>query len=60
MALGLDHNAAFVLWAFGITWLVLTAYVLYVRSRIGGLRRRLAATAPAGGAPARPVTQPGR
>jgi len=36
----LDHNAGYVLAAFAITWLVLGGYLLYVRSRLGGLRRR--------------------
>jgi CcmD family protein len=39
---GLDHNAGYVLWAFAITWTVLGGYLLYIRSRLNGLRRRLA------------------
>jgi heme exporter protein D len=41
--LGLDHYAPFLLSAFGITLVVLVGYVLYLRSRLGGLRRRAAA-----------------
>ena len=45
--LGLDHYAAFLLSAFGITVVVLVGYVLYLRSRLGGLRRRAALLADA-------------
>jgi hypothetical protein len=38
--LGLDHYAPFLLSAFGITLVVLVAYVLYLRSRTRGLQRR--------------------
>ena len=38
--LGLDHNAPYLLSAFGITVLVLLGYVLYLRSRLMGVRRR--------------------
>jgi hypothetical protein len=38
--LGLDHNAPYLLSAFGITALVLIGYVLYLRSRLMGVRRR--------------------
>lgn len=38
--LGLDHYAPFLLSAFGITLLVLVGYVLYLRSRLLGVRRR--------------------
>jgi hypothetical protein len=41
--LGLDHNAPFLLSAFGITVLVLGGYGLYLRSRLLGLRRRASA-----------------
>jgi CcmD family protein len=41
--LGLDHYAPFLLSAFGITVVVLVGYVLYLRSRLTGLRRRAAA-----------------
>ncbi len=37
----LDHYAPFVLWAFGITVLVLAGYLLFLRSRISGLDRAL-------------------
>lgn len=40
--LGLDHYAPFLLSAFGITVVVLVGYALYLRSRLQGLRRRLA------------------
>jgi CcmD family protein len=40
--LGLDHYAPFLLSAFGITLVVLVGYVLYLRSRLAGLRRRRA------------------
>jgi hypothetical protein len=38
--LGLDHNAPYLLSAFGITALVLVGYMLYLRSRLMGVRRR--------------------
>jgi hypothetical protein len=38
--LGLDHNAPYLLSAFGITVLVLLGYALYLRSRLMGVRRR--------------------
>ena len=38
--LGLDHNAAYLLWALGITIVVLGGYGLYLRSRLTALRRR--------------------
>jgi hypothetical protein len=38
--LGLDHYAPFLLTAFGITVIVLVAYALYLRSRLGAVRRR--------------------
>ena len=38
--LGLDHNAAYLLWALGITIVVLGGYGLYLRSRLMALRRR--------------------
>jgi heme exporter protein D len=41
--LGLDHYAPFLLSAFGITLLVLLAYVLYLRSRLMAVRRRYSA-----------------
>jgi hypothetical protein len=41
--LGLDHNAAYLLSAFGITVVVLGGYGLYLRSRLNGVRRRAAA-----------------
>jgi CcmD family protein len=37
----LDRYAGYVLAAFGITWLVFGAYLLYLRSRLSGLRRQL-------------------
>jgi len=37
--LGLDHNAPYLLSAFGITALVLLGYGLYLRSRLMGVRR---------------------
>ena len=42
--LGLDHNAGFLLWAFGITVVVLVGYAAYLMSRLNGLRRRAATT----------------
>jgi hypothetical protein len=41
--LGLDHNAAYLLWALGITIVVLGVYGLYLRSRLSALRGRAAA-----------------
>jgi hypothetical protein len=41
--LGLDHNGAFLLSAFGITVLVLAAYGAYLWSRLAGARKRLSA-----------------
>ena len=38
--LGLDHYAPFLLSAFGVTLAVLIGYLLYLRSRLLGLRRR--------------------
>jgi heme exporter protein D len=38
--LGLDHYAPFLLSAFGITLVVLVVYVLYLRSRLGAVRRQ--------------------
>ena len=38
--LGLDHNAPYLLSAFGITAVVLGGYGLYLRSRLSGVRRR--------------------
>jgi CcmD family protein len=38
--LGLDHNAPFLISAFGITVAVLGGYALYLRSRLNGLKRR--------------------
>lgn len=38
--LGLDHNAPFLLSAFGITVVVLGGYGVYLRSRLNALRRR--------------------
>lgn len=40
--LGLDHYAGYLLSAFGTTVVVLICYTLYLRSRLTGLRRRLA------------------
>jgi hypothetical protein len=37
----LDHNGGFVLSAFLITVGVLGGYLLYLRSRLSGLRRRV-------------------
>ncbi len=42
--LGLDHNAGFLLWALGITVVVLGGYAAYLFSRLNGLRRRAAAS----------------
>ena len=39
----LDHYAPFLLSAFGITFVVLLGYVLYLRSRLQGARRRATA-----------------
>jgi hypothetical protein len=41
--LGLDHNAPFLITAFGITVVVLGGYGLYLRSRLTALRRRASA-----------------
>jgi hypothetical protein len=41
--LGLDHNGAYLLSAFGITVIVLAAYGLYLRSRLLAARRRAVA-----------------
>ena len=41
--MALDHYAPFLLSAFGITVAVLLAYVLYLRSRLIGVRRRYSA-----------------
>lgn len=41
--LGLDHNAAYLLWALGITVVVLGVYGAYLRSRLMALRRRAGA-----------------
>jgi heme exporter protein D len=43
--LGLDHYAPFLLSALGITLVVLVGYLLYLRSRLQGVRRRAAALA---------------
>jgi heme exporter protein D len=43
--LGLDHYAPFLLAAFGITVIVLVGYLLYLRSRLQGVRRRAEALA---------------
>ena len=43
--LGLDHNAPFLLSAFGITVVFLGGYGLYLRSRLTGVRRRAAVAA---------------
>jgi hypothetical protein len=42
--LGLDHNAAYLLWALGVTVVVLGVYGAYLRSRLMALRRRAGAT----------------
>jgi hypothetical protein len=39
--LGLDHNAAYLLWALGITVAGLGTYGLYLRSRLMALRTRV-------------------
>jgi hypothetical protein len=39
--LGLDHYAAYLLSALGITMVVLAGYALYLRSRLTALRRRV-------------------
>jgi CcmD family protein len=36
----MDHNAIYVIWAFGITWVTLGGYLLYLRSRLRALRSR--------------------
>ncbi len=46
--LGLDHYAPFLVSAFGITLVVLVGYVLYLRSRLSGARRRAAVVPPSG------------
>ena len=46
--LGLDHYAPFLLSAFGITVIVLVGYVLYLRSRLSGVRRRAAGASHSG------------
>ena len=43
--LGFDQNGGYLLWAFGITVVVLMGYALYLRSRLLGLRRRASAAA---------------
>jgi hypothetical protein len=40
--LGLDHYAPYLLWAFGVTVVVLGGYMVYLRSRLAGARRRAA------------------
>jgi hypothetical protein len=40
--LGLDHNAPYLLVAFGLTVVVLLGYTLYLRSRLAALRRATA------------------
>ena len=40
--LGLDHNAPFLLVAFGLTVVVLAGYALYLRSRLTAARRAAA------------------
>jgi hypothetical protein len=47
--LGLDHNAVYLLWALGITVVVLGGYGLYLRSRLTALRRRAASQSGLGG-----------
>jgi hypothetical protein len=42
---GLDHFGAYFMAAFGVTVIVLTAYGVYLRSRLAGARRRSAAMA---------------
>jgi CcmD family protein len=37
----LDRYAPYVLAAFAITWLVFGLYLLYLRSRLSGVRRQL-------------------
>lgn len=41
--LQLDHYAPFLLSAFGITVVVFAAYLVYLRSRLQGARRRYSA-----------------
>jgi CcmD family protein len=43
--LGLDQFAPYLIAAFGITIVVLVGYVLYLRSRLTGARRRAAHSA---------------
>lgn len=38
---GFDHNGIYVVSALGITWVTLGVYLLYLRSRLRGLIRRL-------------------
>ena len=40
--LGLDQNGVYLLTALGITVVVLAGYLLYLRSRLVGVRRRFA------------------
>jgi hypothetical protein len=47
--LGLDHNGAYLLWALGITVVVLGTYGLYLRSRLLAVRRRAASLGDASG-----------
>ena len=39
--ISLDHNGVYVASALGITWVTLGVYLLYLRSRLRGLIRRL-------------------
>lgn len=41
MMFGLDHNGVYVASALAITWATLGVYLLYLRSRLRGLSRRL-------------------
>jgi heme exporter protein D len=43
--LGLDQYAPFLISAFGVTVVVLVGYLLYLRSRLSGVRRRAAYSA---------------
>ena len=47
--LGLDQFGPFLVSAFGITVVMLAGYVLYLRSRLSGARRRSAAAGPYSG-----------
>lgn len=38
--LGLDHYAPYLVWAFGVTLVVLAGYLGYLRSRLAAARRR--------------------